>query len=93
VNDLAQRQAGSLSLRSWQGGRELLAVRREGLVRTTRVQAAAYVTRLALQEAGTLSAMEARLLRDAPLGEARYQVIVDAFAAFAADEITRMGWQ
>ncbi len=26
-------------------------------------------------------------------GEARYQVIVDAFAAFAADEITRMGWQ
>ena len=68
VSDLARRQASNLSLRAWPGGRELLAARREAVVRATRVQAAAHVTRLALQEAGSLSALEARLLRDAPLG-------------------------
>jgi hypothetical protein len=36
--------------------------------------------------------MEARLIQQAPLGEVRYQVIVDAFAQVAADELIRMGW-
>jgi hypothetical protein len=69
-----------------------MAARREGVVRTARVQAAAHVTRVALQEAGLLSAMEAQLIRQAPLGEVRYQAIVDAFAHVAMDEIVRMGW-
>ena len=91
VSDLARRQL-STGLTSWQSSRELLATRREGIVRTARVQAAAHVTRTALREAGLLSALEARLIHEAPLGEVRYQIIVDSFAQVAADEIVRMGW-
>jgi hypothetical protein len=69
-----------------------MAARREGIVRTARVQAAAHVTRVALQEAGLLSAAEAQLIRHAPLGEVRYQALVDAFTHVAHDEIIRMGW-
>jgi hypothetical protein len=93
VSDLVRRPPGSLGLLPRQGSRELMAARREGMVRATRVQAAAHLTRVALQEAGLLSSMEAQLIRQAPLGEPRYQVLVDAFTMFAAEEITRMGWQ
>jgi hypothetical protein len=35
--------------------------------------------------------MEAQLIKQAPLGEARYQAIVDAFTNFAVGEVTWMG--
>jgi DNA-binding transcriptional ArsR family regulator len=91
VSDLDRRQF-STGLSSRQASRDLMATRREGIVRTARVQAAAHVTRVALQEAGLLSAMEAELIRQAPLGEMRYQAIADAFAQLAMEEIVRMGW-
>jgi hypothetical protein len=86
-----RRQSGT-GLTSWQSSRELMAARREGIIRTARVQAAAHVTLVALQEAGRLSALEAQLIRQAPLGEVRYQAIADAFAQMARDEIAQMGW-
>lgn len=44
----------------------------------------------ALEIAGSLSAMEAQLLAVAPLGEARYKLIVDSFAMGAANAISRL---
>jgi len=93
MSDLARRPSNNLGRISWQNSRELMAARGEGMVRATRVEAAAQITRVALQAAGTLSTVESELIRQAPLGEARYQAIVDAFTNVAAAEILRMGWQ
>ncbi len=93
MSELARRPSATLGRISWQNSRELMAARGEGMVRATRVEAAAYVTHIALQGAGRLSNLEAQLIKQVPLGEARYQAIVNAYACFAAGEITRMGWQ
>jgi hypothetical protein len=52
-----------------------------------RVEAAAFTTHVALHHAGMLSATEARLIQQAPLGECRYKAIADAFAGYACHEI------
>lgn len=44
----------------------------------------------ALEIAGSLSAMETQLLQVAPLGEARYKLIVDSYAMGAANAINRL---
>ena len=48
-----------------------------------------FVQGLALNEVGSLSALETHLLQVAPLGEARYKHIVDAYAMGAARTIAR----
>ena len=63
-----------------------------GLEASAKVQAAAYVTHVALSQTAMLTAEEARLIRQCPLGEMRFQVIVDTFAGLAAAEIARMGY-
>ena len=52
-------------------------------------QARALLANTALQNAGSLSAMEAHLIEIAPLGEARYKHIVDAYALGATQKIAR----
>lgn len=52
-------------------------------------RARAELTNEALLNAGSLSALEAHLIRVAPLGEERYRHIVDAHALAAASEISR----
>lgn len=57
-------------------------------VTAARIEAAAFATHVALSHAGMLSATEARLIQLAPLGEARYRAIADAFAGYACQEIS-----
>lgn len=54
---------------------------------TARIEAAAFTTHVALHHAGMLSATEARLIQQNPLGEPRYKAIADAFAGYACHEI------
>jgi hypothetical protein len=56
-------------------------------VAAAKIEGAAFATHVALHHCGMLSATEARLIKLAPLGEARYQAIVDSFAGYAATEI------
>lgn len=63
-----------------------------GLEASAKVQAAAYVTHVALSQTGMLTAEEARMIQEHPLGEPRFRVIVDTFAGMAAAEIARMGY-
>jgi Lon protease-like protein len=49
-------------------------------VATTRVNRVALTAQVAMQRAAELSEMEARLIKLAPVGEARYQAIADAAA-------------
>lgn len=51
----------------------------------------AALTEEALHNAGALSALEGHLLKIAPLGEARYRAIADAYALGATEAITRYG--
>jgi hypothetical protein len=69
---------------------EIDALHQRGLRGAARLNAAAYVTHVAMTYAGQLSAEEARLIQMVPLGEARYQAIVDTFASVACAEVAGM---
>ncbi len=59
-----------------------------GMRAAAKIESAAFATHVALQHASVLSAAEGNLLMIAPLGEARYRAIVDAFAGYACQEIS-----
>ncbi|MFN8103942.1 MAG: hypothetical protein U0U69_05740 [Acidimicrobiia bacterium] len=63
----------------------------DGVVAAARIRAAAYATHTALTETAILSNIEAQLVKLCPLGEARYQAIVDSFAGVAVAEVMRLG--
>jgi hypothetical protein len=66
------------------------AIQREharGLVAAARLNAGAHAARTGLVNTGMLSKDEEYLLQFAPLGEARYKAIVDAYAIYAAGEV------
>lgn len=74
-----------------------LAAQREGgevvknaIVANLHESGRAYLAKTALQNVGTLSAMEAQLTMAAPEGEERYRFIVDAYTFGAANKIR--GW-
>ena len=54
--------------------------REAAAVAATRVNRVALTAQVAMQRAAELSEMEARLIKLAPVGEARYQAIADAAA-------------
>ncbi len=60
-----------------------------GMVKEAHEQVRAILANTALENVGALSALEAHLINIAPLGEARYKHIVDAYAMGAAREITK----
>ena len=69
------------------------AIEREhgrGLVIAARLNAGAHAARAALMNTGMLSKDEELLLQFAPLGDARFKAIVDAFAIYAAGEVGRL---
>jgi hypothetical protein len=57
------------------------------VVRAARVDGRALVAHVALASAAALSNEEAMYIQAAPLGEARYKAIVDAFAIAVANEV------
>lgn len=72
-----------------QTGREMDQVRSRAVVSGTVEQGRGFIAELALHEVGSLSALETHLIQIAPLGEARYKHIVDAYAMGAARTIAR----
>lgn len=72
-----------------QAGRQVERVQAEALIADTREQGRALLANTALQNVGALTALEQHLIQVAPLGEARYKHIVDAYALGAAREISR----
>ena len=63
----------------------------DAYVADTKVRQAAFVTHTAMTCAAELSAYEEYCVRQAPLGERRYQFLADSFTALAAHEITMLG--
>lgn len=72
-----------------QTGREIERVQARALVENVREEGRALLANTALANAGALTALEQHLLQVAPLGEARYKHIVDAYAMGAAATIQR----
>lgn len=75
-------------------GRKRTALMREAQlpaqVAAAKIEAASLAAHVALQHAAMLSAAEARLILQAPLGEARYKAIADAFAGYACHELSML---
>jgi hypothetical protein len=71
--------------------RALEQVHAHGLVAAAKVDAAAYVTSVAIQEIGILSMDEAILVERTPHAAGRAKVIVDNFTAVAAGVVAHMG--
>ena len=72
-----------------QTSRAVEHVQGQAVVAEVREQARAFLTNTALQNVGALTALEQHLIQVAPLGEARYRHIVDAYAMGAAQAIAR----
>jgi len=60
-----------------------------GLISAARVRAVGYVTHVGLSETAILTGLEERLIKQYPLGSARFEVIVDTYAGYVAAEIAR----
>ena len=60
-----------------------------GLIAAARVRAAGYVTHVGLNETAILTGLEERLIKQYPVGAARFEVIVDTYAGYVAAEIAR----
>ena len=80
------RMSGSMQR---QTSREIERVVARTLVADVHENGRALLTNTALQNLGALSALEAHLIEIAPLGEARYKHVVDAYAMGAAQTIQK----
>jgi hypothetical protein len=69
--------------------RQVEQVAATGLAVNAREQVRSLLASTALQNVGTLSALEEHLIQIAPLGAVRYQQIVDAYTLGAAQTIVR----
>lgn len=69
--------------------RQVERVVTQGLATNAREQVRAMMANTALQNVGALTALEEHLIKVAPLGAARYETIVDAYALGAAQTIAR----
>lgn len=79
------------------GGRRMDAALRKaqvpGQLAAASIEGAAFATHVALSNAAMLSGAEGRALQYAPLGELRYQMIVDTFTGVACHKINRLAQQ
>lgn len=87
---LTRIQPRTLSRTERRQAAELERAQQPARVAAAKIEGAAFATHVAIHHAGMLSAAEARLIKLAPLGEARYQAIVDSFAGYAASEIAML---
>jgi hypothetical protein len=69
--------------------RQVERVVTQGLATNSREQVRAMLTHTALQNVGALTSLEEHLIKTCPLGAARYEAIVDAYALGAAQTIAR----
>lgn len=69
--------------------RQVERVVSNGITANTREQVRAMMANSALNNLGVLTALEEHLIKIAPLGAARYEAIVDAYALGAAQTIAR----
>ncbi|KZE42038.1 hypothetical protein [Microbacterium sp. T32] len=83
---LAQMSAGMQR----QTSREAERVQAQAIVAEVKEQGRAFLTNSVLQNVGALTALEQHLIQVAPLGEARYKHVVDAFTIGAAQAISRL---
>ncbi|MFL0711908.1 MAG: hypothetical protein ACJLS2_03915 [Microcella pacifica] len=80
------RMSGSMQR---QAGREIERVQAQAIVANVREEGRALLANTALNNVGALTALEQHLIQVAPLGEARYKHIVDAYAMGAASAVSR----
>jgi hypothetical protein len=73
--------------------RALEQVHGHGLLAAAKVEAAAFVTHVAIQEIGILSMEEALLVERCPHAAGRARAIVDNFTAVAANTVAQMGFR
>lgn len=73
--------------------RALDQVHGHSLVSSAKVQGAAFVTHVAIQEIGRLSMEEALVVQSCPHAAGRAKAIVDNFTAVAAGTVASMGYQ
>lgn len=72
-----------------QTGRAVEQIQAQAIIADVREQGRALLANSALQNVGALTALEQHLIHVAPLGEARYKHIVDAYALGAATAVQR----
>ena len=72
-----------------QTSREVERVQGQAIVAEVHEQARGLIAHTMLQNVGALTSLEQHLIQVAPLGEARYKHIVDAYAMGAAAKLTR----
>ena len=87
---LIAHRSRPLAIRDRRVAAEVQRARRPAVLAAARIEAAAFATHTAMHHAGMLSATEARLIQQAPLGEPRYKAIADAFAGYACHEIAML---
>ena len=92
MTELTRRYSQPLERIPWRVQRAVDLAHYQGLVSAAKVHAAGYVTHAALTLTAQLSAEEARLIEQAPVGEPRYKAIVDTFAGTACAEIAQLAW-
>lgn len=85
--EIVVASANRPSRRERQLGASLRRAQLPAQIAAAKIEAAAFTTHVALHHAGMLSATEARLIQQSPLGEPRYKAIADAFAGYACHEI------
>ena len=83
---------GDLSRVPRSAKKALEQVQGHGIVTAAKVEAAAFVTHVAIQEIGLLSMEEALLGERCPLAAGRAKAIVDNFTV-AASTVARMGYR
>jgi hypothetical protein len=64
-----------------------------GKVAAAKIESAAFAAHVAMAHAGSLSALEGRLIQQAPVGEGRYRAIADAFAGYACQELSLLAFR
>ena len=97
-NELVRRMADSVGLAPVSRRlpahvvRAVDAASHHGLKAAAKVQAAGFVTHVALTQVAMLTAEEARLIESCPLAEQRNKVLVDTFTGVAAAEIAHLSY-
>ena len=90
-NAMSDGSFGELTgMTKWEAKRDASLAVKQTLVAATHEQGRAYLTNMALENTGALSALEGHLTQIAPNGAERYRHIVDAYALGAAQKIA--GW-
>jgi hypothetical protein len=91
--DLIHAPPRALSFRERQLAKTLRDAQLPAQLAAAKIEAAAFAAHVALSHATMLSAAEARAIQYAPLGEARYKAIGDAFAGYCCEELSLLAFK